>query len=87
MPERRKISCAYNPHVGTDVLRRVVKNMRHTIEAQGGEVNFSSCVTAIHRDDSGRITSVTVNGCDEYPAELVVMGIGHKCTRYVSYAV
>jgi len=69
---------AYNPHVGTDVLRRVVKNMRHTIEAQGGEVRFSSCVTAIHRDDSGRITSVTVNGCDEYPAELVVMGIGHS---------
>lgn len=31
---------AYNPHVGTDVLRRVVKNMRHTIEARGGEVHF-----------------------------------------------
>lgn len=69
---------AYNPHVGTDVLRRVVKNMRHTIEARGGEVHFSSCVTAIHRDDEGRITSVTVNDRDEYPAELVVMGIGHS---------
>ena len=69
---------AYNPHVGTDVLRRVVKNMRHTIEVRGGEVHFSSCVTAIHRDDEGRITSVTVNDRDEYPAELVVMGIGHS---------
>lgn len=73
-----EILYAYNPHVGTDILRRVVKNMRQTIEEQGGEVHFQSCVTAIRRDTSGKVTSVIVNGKDEYPASLVIMGIGHS---------
>ena len=29
------------PHIGTDVLRNVVRNMRHDIERLGGEVRFS----------------------------------------------
>ncbi|WP_370849727.1 NAD(P)/FAD-dependent oxidoreductase [Megasphaera sp.] len=73
-----EILYAYNPHVGTDVLRRVVKNMRQTVEARGGEVHFLSCVTAVNRDGDGKIVSVTVNGKEEYPTELVVMGIGHS---------
>lgn len=35
------------PHVGTDVLRTVVKNMREEIIAQGGEVHFQSRVDAL----------------------------------------
>lgn len=73
-----EILYAYNPHVGTDVLRRVVKNLRHMIEAKGGEVHFSSCVTAIDRDEAGKVKSVTINGQDEYPASVVVMGVGHS---------
>ena len=73
-----EILYAYNPHVGTDVLRRVVKNLRHMIEAKGGEVHFSSCVTAIDRDEAGRVKSVTINGKDTYPASVVVMGVGHS---------
>lgn len=73
-----EILYAYNPHVGTDILRSVVKNMRRTIEQRGGEVHFHSCVTGIRRAPDGRVTSVIVNGKDEYPAGLVVMGIGHS---------
>lgn len=73
-----EIRYAYNPHVGTDVLRRVVKNMRETIEKLGGEVHFESCVTAICRDQSGKICSITVNGTDTYQTEVVVLGIGHS---------
>ena len=33
------------PHIGTDVLRRVVKNLREEILRLGGEIRFQSCVT------------------------------------------
>lgn len=69
---------AYNPHVGTDVLRHVVKNMRQTIEALGGTVLFSHKVTALNRNETGRIVSVTVNDQETYPASVVIMGIGHS---------
>lgn len=73
-----EILYAYNPHVGTDVLRQVVKNMRKTIEELGGEVRFESCVTAVHRDENGQVQSVVVNGTQEYETNVVVMGIGHS---------
>ena len=72
------IQYAYNPHVGTDILRRVVKNMRQTIERMGGTIHFNSCVTGIGRDDTGQVTSVTINGTEQVPAEVVIMGIGHS---------
>lgn len=73
-----EILYAYNPHVGTDVLRHVVKHMRQTIEALGGTVLFSHKVTALNRDETGQIVSVTVNETETYPASVVVMGIGHS---------
>ena len=74
----QEILYAYNPHVGTDILRVVVKNMRKTIEQRGGEVHFESCVTSIERDETGQVTAVVVNGQDVYPADVVIMGIGHS---------
>lgn len=74
----KEILYAYNPHVGTDILRRVVKNMRHMIELAGGTVYFQHCVTDIKRDPSGKIRAVVINGEKEYPADIVVMGIGHS---------
>ncbi len=35
------------PHIGTDCLRDIIINMRNTIKECGGEIRFSSCVTAI----------------------------------------
>lgn len=39
------------PHIGTDILRNVVKNMRQQIIKCGGEVRFESQVTEIIVDD------------------------------------
>lgn len=72
-----EIAYAYNPHVGTDILRNVVKNMRKTIEAQGGEVRFGSCVTSIEVEQ-GKVKAVIVNGNERIPADLVILGIGHS---------
>ncbi|KMO86120.1 hypothetical protein AB840_09695 [Megasphaera cerevisiae DSM 20462] len=73
-----EIRYAYNPHIGTDILRRVVKNIRQMIEALGGTVRFQSCVTAVNRDEYGHVSSVTVNDRQEYAADIVIMGIGHS---------
>lgn len=73
-----EIEYAYNPHVGTDILRKVVKNMRQTIEELGGTICFNSCVTEIRRDAKGDICSVIINGTEEVAADVVIMGIGHS---------
>lgn len=82
-----EILYAYNPHIGTDILRRVVKNMRHMIELAGGTVCFQSCVTEIKKDAAGAVCAVVVNNEREYPADIVVMGIGHSArdTYYMLY--
>lgn len=65
------------PHIGTDVLIDVVKNMRNEIIRLGGDVRFESEVTGIEIKNN-RIRSVLVN--DEYSIEsdAVVMAIGHS---------
>lgn len=65
------------PHIGTDVLRDVVRNMRNEIVRLGGEVHFQSCVTDIAIRD-GAVTGVTVNGERDIACEQLVLAIGHS---------
>ena len=65
------------PHIGTDVLRRVVKGMRQEIEAMGGEVLFQSQVTDF-KLEKGRITGVVINEKEMLPCSQVVLAIGHS---------
>lgn len=65
------------PHIGTDVLSRVVKNMREEIIRLGGEVHFESKVTDI-RIESGHVAGVIVNGTEELACEQLVLAVGHS---------
>lgn len=70
------------PHIGTDVLAKVVKNMRKKILANGGEVRFHSQVTDI-TFESQQITGLTVtdtltNKSYELAADQAVLAIGHS---------
>ena len=68
------------PHVGTDYLRHVVKNMREEMISLGAEVRFGHQVTGLCLDGS-QITGVQVqNGEDQYTleSEHVVLAIGHS---------
>jgi len=60
-PER--VAYDAKPHVGTDVLRRVVKNLRQEIVALGGEVRFYTCLTGLRRAGD-RLTGAAVTGPD-----------------------
>lgn len=65
------------PHIGTDVLCNVVRNMRNEIVRLGGEVYFQSCVTDVEIS-GGAVSAVTVNGEHRIPCEQLVLAIGHS---------
>jgi len=58
------VSCMkIKPHIGTDILTRVVENLRTSICKMGGEVRFHAKVVDIQtKETSGRtaLTSLTV---------------------------
>ena len=65
------------PHIGTDILTAVVKNMREKIISLGGEVRFESKITDIFIEN-GRVKEVVVNDKEHIKADIVVLAIGHS---------
>ncbi len=72
-----EIIYSYKPHIGTDILKTVVKNVRHRIIDLGGEVRFNSKVTNIFTEGS-RLTGLEINGEHTLDAEVVILAIGHS---------
>jgi uncharacterized FAD-dependent dehydrogenase len=66
-----------HPHIGSNRLPRMVKSIRETIRARGGEIHFESWVTDWVIED-GRINGVWINGKDKIPADAVVLATGHS---------
>ncbi len=50
----------HNPHIGTDVLRTVVKNMRNKIIEMGGTFLYNSCLTNIVMENNS-IKEIEIN--------------------------
>ncbi|SUP43473.1 NAD(P)/FAD-dependent oxidoreductase [Veillonella criceti] len=67
----------HKPHVGTDVLRGMVKAMREQIIAWGGDVRFGAKVTNLILEKS-QVTGVVVNDTETISTNLVFAGIGHS---------
>ncbi|MBP1560342.1 MAG: hypothetical protein J6C96_03750 [Oscillospiraceae bacterium] len=65
------------PHIGTDKLRGVVKNIRRRIIELGGEVRFNSKLTDF-REENGAVSFVTVNGNETIPCDALILAIGHS---------
>ena len=65
------------PHIGTDILGRVVHNIREEILKNGGEVRFRSQMTDIRVRD-GALESILINGTEEIPCSCLVLAIGHS---------
>ena len=65
------------PHIGTDVLARVVKTMRERIIAHGGTVRFESCVTDIEMQN-GKVCGVVINGTERFACDRLVLACGHS---------
>ena len=65
------------PHIGTDVLRKVVKNIRKQILDLGGEIKFG-CVVTDFLIEHGKIIGVQVNNNEVIAGDIVILAIGHS---------
>ncbi|BAL83398.1 putative oxidoreductase [Selenomonas ruminantium subsp. lactilytica TAM6421] len=72
-----EIRYLHKPHIGTDLLQGVVKNIRQEIIRLGGEVRFNAQVTDLEIEQ-GRMRAVIVGGEERIPCQEVFMGIGHS---------
>lgn len=65
------------PHIGTDILRKVVANIREEILRLGGRIRFESKVTEI-LTENGAVRGVVINGTEELAAGAVILAVGHS---------
>ena len=65
------------PHIGTDNLCNMVKNIREDIIAMGGEIRFSSTLTDIEINN-GQLEAVIVDGCERIKTRHLVLSTGHS---------
>lgn len=66
-----------HPHIGTDRLHSIMRNIRNKIIDCGGEIHFSSKLTGI-KVVAERVNSIVINGSDEYPCENLILATGHS---------
>ena len=73
----RDILFRQKPHVGTDLLRKVVVNLRRTIQAAGGEVRFN---TRMEHPEicEGALKGVALQSGEILPADTLVLALGHS---------
>jgi hypothetical protein len=72
-----EITYSNKPHIGTDVLRTVVKNMRNAIISCGGDVKFNCKLTDIHISDN-RVTEIVINDSETIKCDKLILAIGHS---------
>ncbi len=65
------------PHIGTDVLSGIVKNMREEIIRLGGEVRFQSRVTDFIAED-GKLKEIVVGEGERILTDVLILAIGHS---------
>jgi len=72
-----EITYLHKPHVGTDKLRGMVKQIREKIIALGGQVEFEAKVTDIDIQD-GVLRGLVVNENRYIPCSVALFAIGHS---------
>ena len=65
------------PHIGTDLLRNVIKNMRNKIIDMGGEFRYNTKLTNLIIKDN-RIKQIEVNNKELIDCDILILAIGHS---------
>jgi uncharacterized FAD-dependent dehydrogenase len=70
----------HRPHIGTDVLRAVVKNIRERVLSLGGTVLFEHKLAGIFTQDGAlrAVLAETPRGAEELPATRLLLATGHS---------
>ena len=67
----------HNPHIGTDLLRNVIINLRNKIISSGGEFRYNTTLTDLVIKNN-EISGIIVNNNEEIKTNCVVLAIGHS---------
>jgi hypothetical protein len=65
------------PHLGTDVLCRIVANIRNYILEHGGQIHYSAKMTDLLISEN-RACGVVINGNQEYQSSDIYLALGHS---------
>lgn len=66
-----------NPHIGTDILRKVIINLRNKIITMGGTFYYNSCLTNIITEKN-KVTAIEINNHSHLKTDTLVLAIGHS---------
>lgn len=72
-----EIMYVHNPHIGTDKLRNIIKNIRNEIISLGGEIHFESAVTDIGLEN-GKLCFIEINGKEHVECKEAILAVGHS---------
>ncbi len=65
------------PHIGTDNLRTIVKNIRNKIISMGGEILYNTKLTDIEIEND-KIKAIKINDNKIIKTDILVLAIGHS---------
>ena len=65
------------PHIGTDLLRNVIINLRNEIINLGGEIRYNTRLTDINIEN-GQVKNVQVNNREIIETDVLILAIGHS---------
>ena len=65
------------PHIGTDRLIKVVRNLREQIISLGGEFRFETRLTDL-LIEGGRVRGITTHTGEEIETETLILAVGHS---------
>jgi hypothetical protein len=71
------IRCEQKPHLGTERLKGIIRNIRQYILGSGSQINFSEKATSLVIHNSKAAGVITESG-NEYLADALVLAIGHS---------
>ena len=67
------------PHIGTDILTKVIQNMRHEVIHMGGSFYFETTLTDLRLSEDGQsIAAVVTQDQKQIDTNVVVLAIGHS---------
>ena len=72
-----KLSISASPIWGTDVLCKIVRNIRRYILDRGGEIHYSAKMTDILISE-GRASGIQINGEKDYLSSTIYIASGHS---------
>ena len=72
-----EILYSQKPHIGTDVLSSVIKNMREQIKKMGGSFLYNSCMTDLIVENNS-VKGIKINGEKIIECSALILAIGHS---------